>query len=940
MKRVNSSNSASRHNYIQLLFVFAAFAVMALAAYFFIGSILRNRLLSGAEELLYSAEANVKAGLSEAETSLTNSYYIVRGMIEKGASKQEILDYLTTTTEWMRQRDQGLLDFYGIYGFIHGEFYDGLGMNPDIDYIPQTRPWYQTALRSGTSVAYTSPYRDWHTSDTIVSAVRVIDLENREIVGILTVDININWLLEYVGSLALATDGYGIFLSQNMTIMAHPDYNYLGHQLQELGGSYEEISRTLRSGGEVFARQIRDQDGGLIIVFFKRIFNNWYVGIITPYSQFYQDLNSSAQILFVLGLVLSLSLCSILLHLSRARMRADEESKAKSSFLARMSHEIRTPMNAITGMTELLLRGNLSDEARKYAQDIKQAGVNLVSIINDILDISKIEAGKLEIIPVKYLFSSLINDTINIIRMRLIEKPIQFNTNIDGNIPNGLIGDQTKLRQIFLNLLSNAVKYTERGHINLAITVEKRVDKQVWLKIIVSDTGKGIKPEDQSKLFGDFVQLDVKKNLGIEGTGLGLSITKHLCLAMYGDINVESEYGKGSTFTVIIPQVVESEELFILTNEIENKSDTSDMIRFTLPRVRLLIVDDIPTNLKVAEGLLSPYRATVETCLSGAEAIEKIKKQDYDIVFMDHMMPEMDGIETTTAIRALDDRRFKTIPIIALTANAISGMREMFIEKGFNDFLAKPIDVFKLDEILEQWIPKEKKQQDVVIVKNDKSEKNATALPNQKSQVPDISGVDVKRGIAMTGGTVARYCAVLSIFRNDAQERLPLLKNMPTADNLPVFVTQVHALKSASASIGAAEISASAAAIEAAGKNGDLALIEKLLPSFAKNLAELIDGISSWEIAAEEKELSGSVAEGKKQKTDSNAAATTSLLHKLAKALEVQKLEEIDRILEELMQHQDSGMKATLDKISDEVLMAEYVKAREILTGLLDKGSN
>jgi signal transduction histidine kinase len=260
------------------------------------------------------------------------------------------------------------------------------------------------------------------------------------------------------------------------------------------------------------------------------------------------------------------------LKLLEANRKAEFASKAKSDFLAKMRHEIRTPMNAITGMAELLLRRELSGEARGYAQDIKQAGNNLVSIINDILDLSKIEAGKLEIVPVKYLLSSLINDTVNIIRIRLREKPIRFFTNIDGNIPNSLIGDEVRLRQILLNLLSNAAKYTEKGHIGLSITIDKQDDKQVLLRMEVADTGKGIKPEHQANLFDEFVRVDIKKNHGIEGTGLGLPITRRLCMAMDGKLDMESEYGSGSVFTVIIPQGIESKEPFAAVEEPEKKN--------------------------------------------------------------------------------------------------------------------------------------------------------------------------------------------------------------------------------------------------------------------------------------------------------------------------------------------------------------------------------
>ena len=918
-----------RSNFRVIIFVFLAFALMVIAAYLFVGDILRGRLLDKAEEMISASEANVRAGLSEAEMILLNTCHFVQGMMEQNASKQEILDYLTITTNWMRQRDQGLLGYYGIYGFIHGEFYDSMGLNPGRDYIPQTRPWYQTAVRSGADVGYTTPYIDARTGDTIVSAVQnIIDNDGR-IIGILAIDIEISWLAEYVESLAVASGGYGILINQNMTLIAHPDEAYIGLQLHDLGGTYDEIARVLRSGGEVSARRTLGKNGSNDIVFFNSIFNGWYIGIVTPYYQFFRDLYIAAFILIILGFIFSVSLCYILLRLSAAKMRADEESKYKSTFLANMSHEIRTPMNAITGMAELLLRCELPDDALNYALDIKHAGNNLISIINDILDFSKIEAGKLEIIPVNYQLSSLVNDTVNIIRVRLLEKPIQFNTKIDSNIPNNLIGDEVRIRQIFLNLLSNAVKYTDKGQITMTITTNKYDDQQndkVWLKLSVTDTGIGIKQEDQIKLFNEFVQLDLKKNQHIEGTGLGLAITKRLCTAMGGDILFESEYGRGSTFTVMIPQGIHGDELYIEAERSDGYR-SFNAVRFTFPSARILVVDDISVNLRVAKGLLTPYLAEVDTCLSGEEAIELIKNRNYDLVFMDHMMPEMDGIQTVAVIRAWENQsEGKRIPIIALTANAVAGMREMFKKNGFDDFLAKPIDISKMDEILDDWISNDKKKwDDTSTLDNPDSVLNSSETDVHSFVIP---GINIKQGIAFTGGTLDNYRKVLAVFCSDVKERLQFLQTLPKKALLPKLQTHVHALKSALATLGAEEISGKAVLLETACKTGDMVFLSENIPVFLKKLTTLVENIyTALDTMAENtQETSGSA----------DSVFDIQLFTQLADALKSRNASEIDRILEEIYEKQlNPDTKQAVEKISAEILMTEYDNALQIIYKLI-----
>jgi len=508
--------------------------------------------------------------------------------------------------------------------------------------------------------------------------------------------------------------------------------------------------------------------------------------------------------------------------------KVETASKAKSDFFAKMSHEIRTPMNAITGMAELALREKLPNIAREHVVTIKQAGANLLAIINDILDLSKIESGKMEIVSSDYQFSSLIHDVVSIIRMRAMDSNLKFIVNIDSNIPNALFGDETRIRQILLNVLSNAVKYTKEGFVSFSVNGEITEDN-LLLTIDVTDSGRGIKPEDLEKLFGEFVQIDLVSHKDVEGTGLGLAITKNLVIAMGGDISVKSEYGSGSTFTIKLPQKIRSHEPFGVIEAPEKYSNESITVKFNAPRARILIVDDIDTNLKVASGLMLPYKMQVDLRLSGAEAIEAVKANNYDLVFMDHMMPEMDGIEATKRIREI----YPELPIIALTANAVSGVKEMFLSNGFSDFLSKPIDIVKMNAILTNWIPKEKQEK-----------ATETTYESESNVDLEIAGVDVKKGIAMVGGTLKLYMEILSTFYKNSLTKINEIKKCLETDNYPLYTTYIHALKSASANIGALDLSEMARALESAGRQADIAYIKQHNSEFLSALEIVLDNIN------------------------------------------------------------------------------------------------
>ena len=431
----------------------------------------------------------------------------------------------------------------------------------------------------------------------------------------------------------------------------------------------------------------------------------WYVIAVIPDS--ISDYNNHVSGVFivmlaVMALIIVLFNIFIAIFIRSLHQTMDSletTSRHKSEFLARMSHEIRTPMNAILGMSELALCERNLARTHEQVSAIKKSGTKLLAIINDILDFSKIESGKLEIILSDYLFSSLITDVISIIRMKVMESKLEFKTDIDKNIPKALVGDDSRIRQVLLNLLNNAVKYTPSGFVSFTVRETAVDDNNVILTFEIADSGRGIKEDDIQQLFDDFAQFDLAANKHIEGTGLGLAITRNLVIAMGGNISVRSEYGKGSVFTVTLPQSISTKESF----------ETNIFVSmFKAPDARVLVVDDVSINRTVAQGLLSMYDIQVDTCASGEEALEAVMTGEYDMVFMDQMMPGMDGLEATAAIRTLTGERFQRLPIVALTANAISGVDEMFLKSGFSDYLSKPIDTQKLRNILEKWLPAEK----------------------------------------------------------------------------------------------------------------------------------------------------------------------------------------------------------------------------------------
>ncbi|MBQ7972231.1 MAG: response regulator [Lachnospiraceae bacterium] len=611
-------------------------------------------------------------------------------------------------------------------------------------------------------------------------------------------------------------------------------------------------------------------------------------------------------------------------RLIESKEQAEEANKAKTMFLANMSHEIRTPMNAIMGTAEMILREKPSPSVEEKVNSIRNAGNILISIINDILDFSKIESGKMNVNEADYRPGFLIKDITENTRHRLDEKGIKFNVHVKESLPRVLRGDETHVRQILTNILNNAVKYTREGFVTMNVDWELN-NGTALIRVSVEDSGCGISEESMKTLFNSFERADMIKNRTIEGTGLGLAITKRLVESMGGSISVKSTYGKGSIFSFYIFQGIvdyaPTGDYNILT-QTEEKELQSNNETFIAPMAKVLAVDDNITNIKVIQGILDMYQIRVDTALSGEECLRKLERNHYHLILMDQMMPVMDGIETAARIREFPDKEIRSVPIIAVTANAIRGSREMFLEKGFQDYISKPMDLTVLERVLKTYLPAD------FIYYVDKY--NPKAALSKNIIIPQV---DVEKGIANYGNSRSRYMQILRYIYDDGEEQITRMQHQIAEKKYDSYIFDAHALKGLAKGIGAEQLSELAKRQEYAAREKEYDIIEEeadvLFEQYRMLLANIKFVFMENGISFEEEK-----AEGSRTITGAEFA---SLLIELGESIDMMEQKESEKQIKFLLNCRlEDSKRKLLEKARTAIRSFDYEEAASYVKKLLE----
>ncbi len=814
---------------------------------------------------LEDGQAKVKSTAEELENYLAVARSVlwvtadtVEIMLQDDEAQDNIIKYIYAQTA--NQKQQFDENFTGLYAYIRGEYMDGSGWVPPDDYRVESRDWYKDAVDANGKTIIVSPYVDADTGSVVLTICKLLkdgkspgDYQNRAVVAL---DLVVNHVQEVTEDVSVGGKGYAMVLNQDGLIISHRNSSENGKNIVDKYG-FGLLDKLLEVKDGSLETTLNGEKQTLFI---NSVLDQWYVVIVVSESQLLSETNNQLVVNVVVSLIVFL-LITFFYYLgykneqlnagkmeelrSNALKReyeaqvfrqkeaaADEANKAKSNFLAQMSHEIRTPINAVLGMNEMILRKTDDQEILEYSESIDSAGKTLLALINSILDFSKIEDGKMDIIPANYETGTFIKDLVNSIIQRAEAKGLQFKTDIDENLPSVLFGDDVRLTQVVMNLLTNAVKYTEKGSVTLAVKCLEKNNRRIKLFVAVRDTGIGIKPDDIDKLAVSFERLEEKRNRNIEGTGLGMSIVTSILELMGSKICVDSTYGVGSVFSFTVEQgIVDATPLGNFADSFEtDRSDRSKDDLVQAPSARVLVVDDNALNIKVATNLLKLCKIEPDAVETGMEAVSMLGQKTYDIVFLDHMMPVMDGIET------LHEMQNKSLippetKIIVLTANAIAGAKDGYIKEGFDDYLSKPIEIRELVDILRKYLPEsayaesEESDNGLEVLEFAPETEESTSYGEYDMDKLRGAGVDTEAGIRYCADDSGMYFEMLDFFVASHDEKKNAINGFYEQKNWPEYRILIHALKGNFRTLGMPDISEKALALENASAEGDEAFI-------------------------------------------------------------------------------------------------------------------
>jgi signal transduction histidine kinase/CheY-like chemotaxis protein len=772
--------------YGQILLVYLAFTLMVILSYLYVEKMMLSRLEDAVNTSLNFMQVSIETDLAEPEKFLQSVSQSIRNMILNGYGPDRIQKYIkediSPNVIKYEKRKLGINRMYGYFEVFNGLQLINGEWETSVDDNMQESPWYKAAVEANGKVVFTTPYFNARIRSYVLTYSRQI-FDGDKPLAVIAADVPIDKIIDYVIEMHVTDDGYGILLDENLGLIAHPDVYLIGKSLRNVNsGLASFLAYYLENSEEYIPKNMATNYRGMeSIVFSRKLKTGWYVSLIAPVNKYYREVRSMGTALTVLGMIMATVLSVFLWRITNSKKKVEAENKQKSDFLAKMSHEIRTPISAILGITEIQLQDRaLREDIRDALGRIYNSGDLLLGIINDILDFSKIEAGKMELAPVKYYVSSMINDIVQLHKIKNENKPIEFKLQVDETLPAELIGDELRIKQIMNNLLSNAFKYTDKGEVALSVTAEQvrgGLSTAATIVFKVSDTGQGMTPEQIQKVFDEYSRFNMEVNRTTQGTGLGMNITRNLVNMMNGSISVKSTPGKGTEVTVKLPQRTEGSGVVIGKKMAEtlqqfkmssaSQTEKEQITYDPMPYGSVLVVDDVETNLYVAKGLLSPYELSIETANSGFEAIDKVKGGGvYDIIFMDHMMPKMDGIEATKILREMGyDGN-----IIALTANAIVGQAEMFMQNGFDGFISKPIDIRQLNAALNKMIRDKQPFEIIDAARRQKATRKANQeTPQPQPQPQPQSAVSQAKEI-FARNTEMAVARLETIYKNEASK--------------------------------------------------------------------------------------------------------------------------------------------------------------------------